>query len=162
MAQSALKQAIEEICTEKNIPYQSVIETIEAALAVAYRKDFGQPNENIVATFDVETGNSRVFDVKTVVADDLFTEYQAEQKRREEAEVAEKLDEYLAAKREEDEKIRTAQAEAIQNGEAVPEESERFDPKKHIALSEAQKLDKKYELGSEIRRHRHRCPSTKP
>ena len=52
MAQSALKQAIEEICAEKNIPYQSVIETVEAALAVAYRKDFGQPNENVVATFD--------------------------------------------------------------------------------------------------------------
>lgn len=151
MAQSALKQAIEEICAEKNIPYQSVIETIEAALAVAYRKDFGQPNENTVATFDVDDGTSRVFDVKNVIADELYEEYLAEQKRREVAEAEGTLEAYLSAKREEEEKLRTAQAEAIQNGEEVPEEKERFDPKKHIALSEAQKLDKKYELGTEIR-----------
>jgi N utilization substance protein A len=151
MAQSALKQAIEEICQEKNIPYQSVIETIEAALAVAYRKDFGQPNENVVVDFNVDDGTSRVFDVKTVVNDDLYAEYEAEQKRREAAEAEGTLEAYITTKRGEEEALRVAQAEAIQNGEVVPEEQERFDPKKHIALSEAKKLDKSFELGSEIR-----------
>jgi N utilization substance protein A len=99
MAQSPLKQAIEEICQEKNIPYESVIETIEAALAVAYRKDFGQPNENVVVTFNADEGTSRVFDVKTVVADELYQEYLAEQKRREEAEAAGTLETYLEQKR---------------------------------------------------------------
>lgn len=151
MAQSALKQAIEEICQEKNIPYQSVIETIEAALAVAYRKDFGQPNENVVATFDADDGSSRVFDVKTVVDNDLFAEYEAEQKRRENAEAEGKLEEYLAAKREEEEARRAAAGTTDTGEPAVLVAEERFDPKKHIALKEAKKLDAKYELGDEIR-----------
>lgn len=151
MAQSALKQAIEEICQEKNIPYQSVIETIEAALAVAYRKDFGQPNENVVATFNVDDGTSKVFDVKTVVADELYAEYQAEQQRREAAEAEGKLEEYLAEKRAEEEARLAALTEATTNGTPIEEKEERFDPKKHLALSEAKKLDASYELGSEIR-----------
>ncbi len=154
MPQSALKQAIEEICAEKNIPYDSVIETIEAALAVAYRKDFGQPNENVVAEFDVDDGTSKVFDVKTVVEDALFEEFQAEQKRREEAEANGTLETYLADKRAE-EALRLGQVEGAglaQDGTAtkLPAE-ERFDPKKHIAISEAKKLDKKYKIGDEIR-----------
>ena len=106
MAQSPLKQAIEEICQEKNIPYESVIETIEAALAVAYRKDFGLPNENVIATFNADDGVSRVFDVKTVVADALHEEYLAEQQRREEAEAAGTLEAYLEQKRAEEEATR--------------------------------------------------------
>ena len=38
---SPILQAMKQICDEKNISMESVIETIEAALAVAYRKDFG-------------------------------------------------------------------------------------------------------------------------
>ncbi len=64
---SPIQQAIEQICEEKNIPFEAVIETIEQALAAAYRKDFGQKNENIKVTFDPATATSRVFDVKTVV-----------------------------------------------------------------------------------------------
>ncbi len=59
--------AIQQICEEKNIPVSAVVETIEQALAAAYRKDFGQKNENIKVEFDPVTGGSRVFDVKLVV-----------------------------------------------------------------------------------------------
>ncbi len=59
--------AIQQICDEKNIPVSAVVETIEQALASAYRKDFGEPNQNIKVEFDPVTGGSRVFDVKTVV-----------------------------------------------------------------------------------------------
>lgn len=160
MAQSALKDAIEEICREKNIPYQSVIETIEAALAVAYRKDFGEKNENVIASFNPEDGTSHVYDVKTVVADDLYDAWLAEQKQREAAEAEGKLEAYLETKREEEEQQRLAAVaaagvtpEQLASGQApvVEIKDERFDPKKHISLSEAQKLDETYELGSEIR-----------
>lgn len=151
MPQSLLKQAIEEICQEKNIPYQSVIETIEAALAVAYRKDFGQPNENVVATFDVDDGTSKVFDIKTVVEDSLYDEFLAEQQRRDQAEADGKLEEYVAEKRvEEEAKAATMLADGT-GPDAVAEKELRFDPKKHIALSEAKKLKKSYELGDEIK-----------
>jgi N utilization substance protein A len=68
MQTSPILMAIQQICEEKNIPVSAVIETIEQALAAAYRKDFGEPNENIKVEFDVDTGGARVFDVKTVVA----------------------------------------------------------------------------------------------
>ena len=59
--------AIEQICEEKNISVEAVLETIEQALAAAYRKDFGEKNENVKVKFDPATGASQVFDVKTVV-----------------------------------------------------------------------------------------------
>ncbi|MBI5466065.1 MAG: transcription termination/antitermination protein NusA [Candidatus Kerfeldbacteria bacterium] len=67
MQTSPILMAIQQICEEKNIPVSAVIETIEQALAAAYRKDFGEPNENIKVEFDPETGGARVFDVKAVV-----------------------------------------------------------------------------------------------
>lgn len=152
MAQaSPLKQAIEEICQEKNIAYESVIETIEAALAVAYRKDFGEKNQNVVVNFNVDDGTSRVFDLKIVVEDALYEEFLEEQKKRETAEADGKLEEYLEQKRQEEDAKRAELG--LAEGEPLPEHirQERFDPKKHIALSEAKKLDKNNEIGSEIR-----------
>ncbi|MFH1867048.1 MAG: transcription termination factor NusA [Patescibacteria group bacterium] len=64
---SPIAAAIQQICEEKNIPVEAVLETIEQALAAAYRKDFGEKNENIKVKFEPETGTSQVFDVKTVV-----------------------------------------------------------------------------------------------
>lgn len=159
MPQSDLKQAIQEICQEKNIPYDSVIETISAALAVAYRKDFGEKNQNIIVDFNPEDGTNRVWDVKTVVEDKLYEEYLAEQKERERAEADGKLEEYLEQKRVEEETKRTeiATPSTSPSGDVTPPESggdvkeERFDPKKHIAVSEAKKLDKKHELGDEMK-----------
>lgn len=41
--------AIDMICEEKKLPKDKVMETIEAALAVAYRKDYGRPQMEIKA-----------------------------------------------------------------------------------------------------------------
>ncbi|USN53543.1 MAG: transcription termination/antitermination protein NusA [Candidatus Nomurabacteria bacterium] len=146
--ESAIKQAIEQICAEKNIPYDSVIATIEAALAVAYRKDFGEKNQNIKAKFDVETGTARVFDVKIVGTDELKAQYEAEREERERAaaEAAEQGPE-AAAKHAEAEK---AKAEAEEQAAENEEEEERWDPKTMIGLSEAKALKEDAELGEEI------------
>ena len=56
--------AIEQICEEKGISKEAVIETIEAALAAAFRKDYGEKGQNIAATFDPKNGKTRVFEVK--------------------------------------------------------------------------------------------------
>jgi len=71
---SPITQAMKQIADEKNIAFESVLETVETALAAAYRKDFGNKNQNIRVEFDPEkydgmTGGIRVFDVKTVVED---------------------------------------------------------------------------------------------
>lgn len=64
-----IASAIKQICDEKNIPQDQVIEALEAALAAAYRKDFAEKNQNIKCEFNIKTGNSRFFDVKKVVQD---------------------------------------------------------------------------------------------
>src|SRR3989338_2005416 len=69
MDQQSIAEAVKQICEEKGVPLEAVIATIEAALAAAYRKDFGEKNQNIKVEFDLNTGKIKVFDVKTVVED---------------------------------------------------------------------------------------------
>ncbi len=69
MDKETLLKTIRIICDEKNLSFESVLETIEAALAAAYRKDFGNKQQNIKVKFNLETGESKVYDVKTVVED---------------------------------------------------------------------------------------------
>ncbi|MFA6525685.1 MAG: transcription termination factor NusA [Patescibacteria group bacterium] len=127
---SEIQKAIKQICDEKNISESSVIETIEAALAVAYRKDFGEKDENIKVEFNIETAGSRVFDVKTVVAD--MTEEEIEKAKEEEKEKREKAKE--------------------ENRELTDEERvELFNPKTDIMISEAKKVKKDVTIGDEIR-----------
>jgi N utilization substance protein A len=66
---SEIVNAIKQICEEKGLSYEAVIGTIESALAAAYRKDYGEKNQNIKVEYNPETNGTRVFDVKTVVED---------------------------------------------------------------------------------------------
>lgn len=62
-----LEQALQQIEEEKGISRQTIVEMIEASLAAAFRKDYGQKDQNIEVKFDVENLAARFFDVKTVV-----------------------------------------------------------------------------------------------
>ncbi len=61
-----LEQALEQIAEEKGISREDLIGMIEASLAAAFRKDYGEKNQNIVVEFNPETMGTKVFDVKTV------------------------------------------------------------------------------------------------
>lgn len=78
MEKASISQAIKQICDEKGIPYEAVLETIESALAAAYRKDFGNKMQNIKVKFNPDTSEIKAFDVKTVAEDlppeELMTE----------------------------------------------------------------------------------------
>lgn len=78
---SDLTNAIKQVCEEKNLDYQAVVNTIELALAAAYRKDYGEKNQNIKVIFDPVTAKSEIFDVKTVV-ENLPAEEEEEMIRR--------------------------------------------------------------------------------
>ena len=148
---SSISQAIKQICDEKNIPYDAVIETIEAALAAAYRKDFGNKNQNIKAEFDPETYDGatagiRVWDVKTVVEDmelpaDYFTRF----------------DQSTIAKRQEMIRpprpvIVTPIAQVEGASAPAPEEDEfKFNPKTMIMLSDARDVKPDAQVGEDIR-----------
>src|SRR3990172_2026774 len=61
MAISPFMAAINQICDEKSLTKQVVMETIEAAIAAAYRKDFGKPTQIIKVKMDAETGETKVW-----------------------------------------------------------------------------------------------------
>ncbi|MEK7631410.1 MAG: transcription termination factor NusA [Patescibacteria group bacterium] len=156
MSDNPIISAMQQIADEKRIPLESVHHTVEAALAVAYRKDFGEKDQNIKVEFSLEDGSSRVFDVKTVVADEkkATTEaYDAERKAKQEAEEAERAAKVAAGEtvvRTEEE----AKAEAHQPAEQTTADEpaiERFDPKTEIALTDAQALKKGAKIDDTIK-----------
>lgn len=68
--QSALGQfgsAIAQICEEKGINKDRVIESVEAALAAAYKKEYGKRGQIIVANLDEITGEATFKQLKEVV-----------------------------------------------------------------------------------------------
>ncbi|MBI5413654.1 transcription termination/antitermination protein NusA [Candidatus Peregrinibacteria bacterium] len=65
--QSPFLAAINQLCDEKNLPREVVMETIKAALRAAYRKDYGTRDQNIDVDLDDKSGNIAVFLVKEVV-----------------------------------------------------------------------------------------------
>lgn len=62
-----LQQALEQIEEEKGISKEEILSMIEASLAAAFRKDYGNRDQNIEVEFDPENLAAKVFDVKTVV-----------------------------------------------------------------------------------------------
>ena len=59
--------AINQLCDEKNLPRDVVLETVKAALRAAYRKDYGTREQNIDVDLDEKSGNITVYMVKEVV-----------------------------------------------------------------------------------------------
>ncbi len=140
---SDISNAIKQLCEEKNLDYKSVITAIEMALAAAYRKDYGERNQNIRVKFDPKTGESEIFDVKTVV-EDLPEEEEAEMlKNLYNPDVKEIKKEEIR----EEEKIRGERIERKEEGE---EEVKKFNPKTDIQLKEAVILKHDAKIDDEI------------
>jgi N utilization substance protein A len=62
-----LEQAIQQISEEKGISRDELLAMIESSLAAAFRKDYGNKDQNIVVEFDPTNLSTKVFDSKTVV-----------------------------------------------------------------------------------------------
>lgn len=138
---SPITLAMKQIAEEKNISYESVLETVEAALANAYRKDFGNKNQNIKVEFDPEkydgsTGGIRVFDSKQVVEnmvlpEDYFSRFDA-----------------ATAPKKRDDRV-TPEAAAV-SAEQFAQEFV-FNPKTMIMLNDARDLKPDAQIDEEIR-----------
>lgn len=76
--------AISQLCAEKNLSREVVIEALELAMASAYKRNFGG-NQNVVVRMDRTTGQSRVFVQRQVVEEvvDPGAEISVEDARRE-------------------------------------------------------------------------------
>ena len=123
--QNDISNAIKLICDEKNLSVDAVVGAIEAALAAAYRKEFGDKNQNVKVVFNADNAQTAVFDVKTVVED---VDLEQQEKQLEE------------------------QREKREAGEEIPEEEliRKFNPRTDIMLSEALELRDDYKIGDVI------------
>ncbi|OGE77733.1 MAG: hypothetical protein A2751_01595 [Candidatus Doudnabacteria bacterium RIFCSPHIGHO2_01_FULL_46_14] len=63
--------ALNEIAEEKGLDKDEVLKMIEASLAAAFRKDYGEKDQNPVVVLDPETMAMKIFDVKTVVETEI-------------------------------------------------------------------------------------------
>ena len=72
-----LLMAINQICAERNLKPQVVIDAIEQALISAYRRNFGTDQE-VAAKLDPETGDTHIYEVMTVVSPEEFTDPQSQ------------------------------------------------------------------------------------
>ena len=132
-------QAIKAICDEKHIPVESVLSTIEQALAAAYRKDFGNRMQNLKVDFNPETMGIKVYDVKTVVEDQELDE-EGNVVGAEGASEEKKAPEAPKPKKE---------GEISEPAEGE-EEEERFNPKTQIMISQAKEIKPDVAVGSEL------------
>lgn len=64
-----INSVLGELEEVRGIPREKIIEAIEAALATAYKKEYGKKGQIIRATFDVKTGEVQFLQVKIVVDD---------------------------------------------------------------------------------------------
>lgn len=147
-----IKTIIKQICAEKGISEESVIETINSALAAAYRKDFGDKMQNVMAEFELETGETKIYDVKEIV-EDLTAEELAEMERVKAEREA--IREALASGEITAEELKHQREDlADKQGEEEQEEDDekrRFNPRTMIQLKDAKELNKKNKLGEFVK-----------
>ncbi|MBL4695090.1 transcription termination/antitermination protein NusA, partial [Candidatus Gracilibacteria bacterium] len=67
--QSQFLAAINQLCDEKNISKEDVIDAIKAALRAAYRKDYGTKDQEIEVDFDNNSGVATVYQIFEVMED---------------------------------------------------------------------------------------------
>lgn len=62
------EQALAQIADEKGVSRDEIIQMIEASLAAAFRKDYGEKDQNPVVVFDPENLAAKIYDEKLVVS----------------------------------------------------------------------------------------------
>ena len=127
----SFQRALAQIAEARGISPESIIETIEAALATAYKKDYGQKGQKIKAKFNQVSGDGQFWQLKLVVDDSmLYTEEELEEMKAQKLVPAEDFDRVI-------------------EGQEAPKKVV-FNPEKHIMIDEAKKADPNIELGQEL------------
>jgi len=138
---SEISTAIKQLCEEKNLDYQAVISAVEVALAAAYRKDYGERNQNIRVKFDPDSGKSEIFDVKTVVED---------LPEQEEAEMLHNLYNPSPKEQSRDDIRHDGRHDNLVEEELTEEGKKKFNPKTDIQMKEALILKHDAVIGDEV------------
>ncbi len=83
MAMSPFAAAINQLADERGLPRDIIVDSIQAAVAAAYRKEYGHPEQEVRAEMNEETGKFHVFQQFEVI--DLAAKAEEMKKAAEEA-----------------------------------------------------------------------------
>ena len=139
--------AIKQIAEEKGIPEQIILETIEAAIAAAYKRDYGKKGQIIKAKLEQDSGKVEMTQVFYVVEGVDEEGYITGPLPIKVAEDKQDFHEYEMAKKasgldnEPDEKDGNKEEDELKI---------KLNPEKHIILKDAKKKNKKLKVGDEL------------
>lgn len=151
------KQAITQLAEEKGISQEKVLETIEMAIAAAYKKDYGKKGQIVKAKFNPDNNELTFTQIKIVVDETMIKseeeiKFEEEERARKFAEAAgelvpepepENVKKNIKKKEDaEEEELPTIEGEEIKKV--------RFNPEKHIMMEEAQKIKDDAKPGDEL------------
>ena len=131
--------ALDQLAQEKGIPKEKILETIDLALAAAYKRDYGKKTQIVRAKFDPKSGKAEFWQVKLVVDESMIKseeEIATEEAAREEA-----LKEGRPQEKE---------TPLEETGEAGEIKKVRFNEDRHVMMADAKKIKKGVKPGDEL------------
>ena len=116
-----MKSALEQLESERGISKEKIIDAIEAALAAAYKKDYGKKGQIVRASFDANSGGVEFWQVKIVVdRDQVIMEGDGEAGHEE---------------------LKDAAVEDIKI---------RYNPEQHMLIEDAKRIKRDAQIGDEL------------
>lgn len=148
--------AVSQLSQEKGLSSEKIIESIETALAAAYKKEYGEKSQIIKAKLNPKTGQADFWQVKIVVDKNMiFTEEEMEEmKDKAMADAEKKKESDGKPEKPADEEKKAVEPEADSGEKEAGSEPEiekvRFNPEKHIMIEDAKKENPDAQPGEEI------------
>jgi N utilization substance protein A len=153
---------ISQIAEEKGISEERVIETVEIALAAAYKKEYGKRGQIIRAKFNPISGDVKFWQVKIVVdetmlkpeeggveegGEGMFERGEAAQAK---AEAREAIESEKELEKEKALLFSQGRSSALGEGGELSEKKIKFNPEKHIMVEEAKGENPDVKPGDEV------------
>jgi len=145
--------AIAQIAEERGILPEKVIDTIEMAIAAAYKKEYGKKGQMIKCKLDPKSGEAEFWLVKLVVDESMI--YSEEELEKAKMALPSSLPSLSrATAKGEEERLAFAKSSAFafraSADKSAGKEKIRFNPEKDIMLEEAKKIKPKIKVGEEL------------
>ena len=136
-------KVVDQVSREKNISKERVTETIEAAIAAAYKKEYGKKSEVVIAHLDFDKNNITFEQIKEVVDPEMVRIVEADEEGAEEEEDSMRL---IRSVKDIAEEVEAREEAEELEGEKKP----RYNPNRHILLDDARKIKKNAQPGDEL------------
>ena len=120
-------RALAQIAQDRGISPERIVETLEAAIATAYKKDYGEKGQKIKAKFNSVSGDVKFWQVKLVVDEKMIYSEEEIEKLKERKEIV------------------FAESVEHEEGKKVV-----FNPEKHMMVDEAKKIKPGIKVGEEL------------